>query len=158
MSQAMIVLSGLIALCGVGAVLYGLRQRQRQQASASWPSVQGRVLSAEIKRQVTTSGNKARTREISYRPIVRYEYEVNGVRYESSRVAFGDVRGRTEEDVRQLLNQSMRAGSLRVFYNPQKPADAVLLNTEKSGIVAYMLVGAAMVIAGIVMGVAFALQ
>ena len=158
MSQAMIILGGLIALCGVGMVLYGLRQRQRQHASASWPSVQGRVLSAEIKQQVTKSGNQVRTRETWYRPIVRYEYEVDGVRYESSRVAFGDVRRKREDDVRQLLNQSMRAGSLRVFYNPQEPEDAVLLNTEKSGVVATMLVGAALTIAGIATGVAFAIQ
>lgn len=158
MSPVYLVAAALIVLIGLGVLLNGLRLRARRQASAAWPSVLGRALSAEIKKQVVSSGGKSHTRHTYYRPVVEYEYTVDGVRYESDRVAFGNVIKNTEAEVQQLLEQTMEGSALRVFYNPQKPKDAVLLNQETSGAVGGIVAGAIVIALGIVMGVLFALR
>jgi len=158
MSPVYLVVGGIIALIGLGILLNGLRLRSRRQASAGWPSALGQALSAEIKKQIVTSGGKNRTRQTYYRPVVKYEYTVDGVRYESDRVTFGNVIKNTEAEVQQLLDQAMEGGSLRVFYSPQKPKDAVLLNRETSGAVGSIVAGAIVIVVGIVMGVLLALR
>jgi hypothetical protein len=143
--QLMLLLFGPIVLIGAGLVFYGLRQRIRARASASWSSVQGTALSAEVKEQVVTSG-KTHSRQTWYRPTIEYEYLVNGVRYQSNRIAFGNVSSQNEEDAQRLLDQTIKAGSVQVFYNPQNPQDTVLLNTGAPGSWGFILGGVAIIL------------
>lgn len=143
--QLMLLLFAPILLIGAGLMFYGLRQRLRARASASWSSVQGKALSAEVKEQVVTSG-KSRSRQTWYRPTVEYEYLVNGVRYQSNRIAFGNVSSQNEEEAQRILDKIVKAGAVQVFYNPQNPKDAVLLNTGAPGSLGFILGGAVIIL------------
>lgn len=159
MSPIEVFLCGLIALLGLVFVLIGLRQRQRALASARWPGVPGRALSAEVKKQVYTTGKgNSRRSDAWYSPNVKYEYVVDGVRYESDRVAFGGLQKHSEEEVRQVIEKAMPAGSLRVFYNPRRPQDAVLLNTEQSGVGGALVAGVVIIIAAAVTALYFLIK
>lgn len=156
MSPIELIVCGLIVLLGLVFVLIGLGQRQRVRASARWPSVPGRALAAEIKKRVYTTGKgNTRRSDAWYQPEVKYEYVVEGVRYESDRVAFGGIKRQTEEEVRQVMEQAMPAGSLRVFYNPRRPQDAVLLNAEQSGASGSLVAGVVIIIAAAVTALYF---
>ena len=143
--QILLLFIGPIVLIGASLVFYGLRQRSRARASASWPSVQGKALSAEVKEQVVKSG-KTRSRQTWYRPTVEYEYQVNGVRHQSSRIAFGNVSSQNEEDAQHILSQTVKAGLVQVFYNPQNPKDAVLLNADAPKSFGFILGGVLIIV------------
>lgn len=146
-TESQILLLGFapILLIGAGLMLYGLRQRIRAGASASWPRVLGKALTAWVKKQVVTSG-KSSSRQTWYRPTVEYEYLVNGVLYRADRIAFGNVSSQNEENAQRLLDQIVKAGSVQVYYNPQNPKDAVLLNTSAPGSMGFILGGATLIL------------
>ncbi|NLE76914.1 MAG: DUF3592 domain-containing protein [Chloroflexi bacterium] len=154
MSGAMAVVCALLALLGLILALMGLLQRRRVQASAGWQSVEGQALKAEIRKKVVTTGTgRDRSTSSYYSPDVKYQYVVDGVRYEADRVAFGPVMKSSEEEVRQLMEQAMPSGAPRVFYDPRKPQNAVLLNTEQSGATGYLVAGAVVIAVAVVLAV-----
>jgi len=138
--QLLLLFFGPILLIGAGLVFYGLRQRIRARASAGWPSVQGKALSAGVKEQVVSSG-KTHSRQTWYRPTVEYEYQVDGARYQSNRIAFGNVSSQDEGAAQHILDQTVKSGSVQVYYNPQNPKDAVLLSADAPGSFGFILGG-----------------
>jgi hypothetical protein len=136
---------GVLLLLGAFLVFTGVRQRMQAQASASWPSVQGKALSAEVKTESHTD-TRTHQRRTSFRPAVAYEYQVDGVRYQGGRVAFGDVSSSNSSEAQRILSQVVQADSVQVFYNPQAPTEAVLLNANTPGTDWKILGGAALIL------------
>jgi hypothetical protein len=159
MSPIEIIICGLLVLVGLVLVLNGLRHRRQERASTAWPSVPGRLLSCEIKKQVVTTGEKNRRHSYTtYHPVVRYEYEVDGARHEGNRVAFVNVTRSSEAEAQQVVDQAGPGGALHVFYNPRKPKDAVLLNTDRSGSAGYTVAGGVVVAAALITGLIFLIR
>jgi hypothetical protein len=123
---------GVLLLLGAFLVFTGVRQRTQAQASSGWPSVQGKALSAEVKTESHTD-TRTHQRRTSFRPAVAYEYQVNGVSYRGSRVAFADFSNLGSSDAQRILSQVVQGDSVQVFYNPQDPTETVLLNANVPG-------------------------
>jgi hypothetical protein len=138
----------LLLLIGAFLVFSGVRQRSQAQASASWPSVQGKALSAQVKTEsrLDTRTHRQRT---SFRPAVAYEYQVDGVRYQASRVAFGDLSNSNSSEAQRILGELVKADAVQVFYNPQDPTDAVLLNANTPRTDWTILLGAGLMVLSI---------
>lgn len=124
---------GLIApligfLAGGGLIFMSIVNGRKSKASLQWPSVPGTVLSSEM---VTD-----RTGDIvTFTPVVRYAYMVNGQPLQSTRVRFSAARGK------KIVDKYPRGCPVQVFYDPQAPANAVL---ERGGSTrAMMFVGVA---------------
>jgi hypothetical protein len=83
-----------------------------------------------------------------YRPIIAYQYQVNGKSYQCDHLAFGkqtsaqpDERGRLK--AKEKAQQYLVGRSVDVHYNPANPADAVLeVRTAGAG----SLIGVAIVL------------
>lgn len=140
---------GLGALAFGGVFFYfGLRSRRQASAAGNWPSAAGQVTAVSIHTQTNYSSEGAPS--VSYQPVVEYDYTVIGTPYHGSRVAFGaDSFGRRQAE--GVLAKYPPGTSVTVYYNPDKPEEAVL---EKSaqGTLLFMIVGGVIAFMGVCFG------
>lgn len=117
---------------GVWVLVTYRRGKQKAQESAAWPSVMGKVLEAYVTSH-TEIDSEGESVEV-YAPRVVYEYAVNGVSYRGDRLAVGPVAtSRNRRSAEQEVARYPEGGEVRVFYNPQNPAEAVLQPRLQAG-------------------------
>jgi hypothetical protein len=126
----------LLALGG-GLIFYGLRSRQKAESSQSWPGTAGQITRSEVKQSANTDddGNTS----YAYFPSVEYTYQVAGQTYTSKRLVFGALKGSgSSATVAKELEQYPIGGQVTVYYNPEKPGEAVL--ERKAGALSGMMI------------------
>jgi hypothetical protein len=140
---------GFVILGGI-LLVAGLYQQTKMTVSRSWPSVQGTVVSAEVR---STPVSKAAPDSVAYMPVFRYEFDVNGTRFTGNRQSFGRMAYATAEEAEGHLGGFPQGKRVEVFYNPAKPADCVL--ERGHSVVTWMLigVGAGMTVIGVMLAV-----
>ncbi len=112
-----------IGVAGI-LVLSAVYLTLRSMAAKSWPRTQGKVLSALVEKSYSDNTPY-------YRPLIAYQFQVNGHDYQCDHLAFGQRTG-AEPDERGRLKAEEKAkqypvgSTVQVFYNPGNPADAVL--------------------------------
>lgn len=77
----------VFGLLGAGLFAWGWSFRAKNRAIARWPKAQGRVLESRVAESRGSTRDRSSGRSVSYstyRPEARFEYEVNGQRYEST--------------------------------------------------------------------------
>lgn len=117
---------------GMGVLILYRRGKRKVQESSTWPSVTGKVLEAYVTRHTETDSEGESVE--AYAPRVVYEYLVNGVAYRSDRLAIGPVAtSRNDRKVEQEVARYPVGEAVRVFYNPQNPAEAVLQTHLQGG-------------------------
>lgn len=129
-----------MAVLGVGVAIFGVVEWQRAKASERWPTVEGVVVSTEIKWH-RRSGSDQRSRRTSYMPVVTYRYDVSGDVYENDRMAFAQPSSSTERSARRVLGRYPVGGGVTVHYHPRKPGLSVLEPGVAVGVYFIMLFG-----------------
>ncbi|HVO22764.1 MAG TPA: DUF3592 domain-containing protein [Candidatus Margulisiibacteriota bacterium] len=123
--EALSVVRGAAAI-GPGVALFGyaLRNLAKDWASRAWPSVEGRI---DVVRGVH-----------GYRGIrslqLTYEYSVHGRQYVGTRYSFGwpvGLAGGTNVD--RFIKQHPRGSTVRVYHNPNEPAEALIMPGRSLG-------------------------
>lgn len=138
-----------IALIIIGLILtpimyFGIRKGRRTQ---SWPTTGGSVISSHVeeKRDYDDEGNLNRT----YYPIIEYEYTVGGDRFQGdSYQALKTSMSRRK--ARQVVSGYNPGEEVTVFYNPEKPSDAVLVPGFSNILYVLLAMGIILILAGIV--------
>jgi hypothetical protein len=97
-------------------IIYFIRRRMSQVST--WPSTMGTVVSSEIELR---SDSDSGTTEY---PAVTYSYQVNGQAYQNEKLAPGPEIGGS--GARKVVAKYPAGAQVMVFYDPQKPSDAVL--------------------------------
>jgi hypothetical protein len=140
------IVLGLVALILGGVFLFiGWRGKKQSDASRSWPSVPGRVTAATMR--TSTSYDHDTSPSTSYQPVVEYDYTVMGAAYHASRVAFGaDSFGKGQAEA--ILARYPVDTHVTVYYNPEKPGEAVLEQSAKSTTL-FMVVGGIFALIGL---------
>lgn len=118
-------LSGsFILLWGIASCYFGLRNLRLAQQSLSWPSVPGQITVSEIQ-----SHNFGELGDAVDFPVVRYSYSVRGVKYEGSRISYGDgdIRNLGLAAATEIVDCYRKGEELSVYYNPDRPSDSVLM-------------------------------
>ncbi|MBK9749222.1 MAG: DUF3592 domain-containing protein [Chloroflexi bacterium] len=111
-------------------VVMALRAGGKVRASKNWPATQGRVLMSYVDRRRSRSGSGTTT---AFYPVVVYEYMVNGRRLQGNRVRFGADWGTSWTGPAQKIVDQYPTGALiEVFYDPERPEEAVLLRTAST--------------------------
>jgi hypothetical protein len=100
-------------------------------AMKRWPIAKGRVLSSKVEeyRELAGAGDYSgsRTRMTLYRPVVLYEYEVDGKRLEGNRITQSSGLNRGIPDfAEKIVQRYSRGTAVEVRYNPKRPRDCVL--------------------------------
>lgn len=110
--------SGLFLLMGLGMMFNSGRIFYSGQQSESWPRVEGIVTRGEVKRRPSSKGFDR------FQALVAYTYEVNGEKYRSETIFFGQRPG--DEGPAKALVEKYKGPEVTVFYQPDDPAKAVL--------------------------------
>jgi hypothetical protein len=134
MTMCLVVLSAI----GPGMIFVGLRLRIKARASQGWLQVMGKVANAAVSKD-----GEGMDVEVA----VEYDYSVNGVSYKGKRLRFGGWY-RTPALIQADLERYKPGSEVVVFYNPNKPSDAVLLR-EAKGTFLWILVGILMTAAAV---------
>jgi hypothetical protein len=123
---------GILVFFGVGvaALIFGIRNREKGEASNSWPSVGGIITDARI--EENTDVDEDGFSSTTYTPKWLYEYTLDGKTNTSERISFGAVRGygrrkRAQEELDKFPVNSQ----VRVYYDPQNPGETVLVPGTK---------------------------
>lgn len=111
-----VILLGCIYL---GLPVYEIYYRKKSRASLSWPQVTGTIskTKVEVHSGIYVSTTVAR---------VIYHYEVNGVPYEGTRIGFNEVSYRDRKEAQAALDRYPVNSTVTVYFDPAKPADAIL--------------------------------
>jgi hypothetical protein len=113
----------LLILGGVGYLIYKRSQQSTayRQSAQTWPSTSGVILSSAA--QSYYSG-----RSHSIRPVVIYQYEVNGRGYQSQTIKAGDqfMTVRIAGQAFDTVNRYPVGSTVTVYYNPANPAESAL--------------------------------
>jgi hypothetical protein len=104
------------------AVLIVLNVQAVRRAS-HWPSVQGRIVSATVRRKRTQRGGDPT--KIGNVPDVTYVYTVDGVEHRGTRISIADIQADSLE-VQAALERYQVGRTGPVFYDPDRPGVAVL--------------------------------
>lgn len=102
------------------------RAWQIRQASPDWPSVQGEMLSSRVFAHNQTGGEQGVSTHEWYTEV-HYRYTVQGQTYEGNRLkAFG--RHHFSKELAEAELAPFPVGQpVRVYYNPAKPSESVLI-------------------------------
>ncbi|MFY9759957.1 MAG: DUF3592 domain-containing protein [Xanthobacteraceae bacterium] len=132
---------GAIAIA-IGAVLYSVQFRQglRADASKKWPRASGTVIASVLE--------KAPEHRWRYRAVLQYSYRVGGKNYQASRIFWGGNEGR-EKHMASVVETYPAGGKVRVFYDPENPAEAVLDPIQHTGSRQVALYALAMITLGL---------
>lgn len=125
------ILIGLVLLLLAAAIFWARRRSTgKQVASLTWPTCEGRIVSAYVQ-----SSRGDEEGEVQYRPRIKYAYEVDGRRYSSERIVWGGRASGTLPNHAETVVDRYPAGSVvPVHYNPHRPREAVLDPTETAGL------------------------
>jgi hypothetical protein len=117
------VCSIVLPLAIIGGVGYFIYKRSQQgtayrQAAQNWRSTSGTILMSSV--QTVHGGN-------SY-PVIVYQYEVNGQRYQSQTIKAGEqyLNIRIAGQAQETVSRYPIGATVTVYYNPDNPAESVL--------------------------------
>jgi hypothetical protein len=92
--------------------------RRRMATVSQWPSTMGTVVASYLERRSSSEGGST-----SY-PVVQYSYQVGGQMYQGHKIAPGMEVGGTGAG--RVVARYPAGAQVMVFYDPQKPSEAVL--------------------------------
>ena len=124
-------LIGICAFVGIISFIIGWNTRKKNQAAATWPTVTGKIISSVLDSYISYDDNSDAT--TMYRPLVTYQFEVDGEMYTSTQVRVtGFTATNLESSQRKKLAAYPEGGEVEVHYNPFTPQDALLeINPSK---------------------------
>ena len=106
--------------------------RRRMAVVSTWPSTMGTVVNSFLEQRSDSEGTT------NY-PVVQYSYQVAGQTYQSSKRAPGMEVGGTGAG--KVIARYPVGAQVMVFYDPQKPSDAVLERNAPAQWLMWLLLG-----------------
>ena len=124
--KTLIAIAAIASLSAAGNHLLGRYDEQMTalaEQSLSWPSVTGLVTRSNLEARRSSIGAH---KETEYRVEVEYEYIVGDEMYENDVIRF-DQHDLSKAEKERLVSAYPKGRSVEVFYNPDKPNQAVLV-------------------------------
>ncbi|MEM1191972.1 MAG: DUF3592 domain-containing protein [Pseudomonadota bacterium] len=127
-------LVGIFLLIGFAMLGYAGVSWTRGYAAKSWPTTQGEIIASTLHIDRDSDGD-------TYTAKVRYQYEVDGRRYESDRISFG-FSGTDNRQDHQAIKDRLSAGThVSVCYNMANPQMATLSTRQSKGLIFLTIFG-----------------
>lgn len=86
--------------------------------SGNWPQADCEILKSKVKINSDSDGN-------SYKPIVEYKYNVDGVKYHGDSPTFEDISA-SQKWAQGIINKYKVGSTVKCFYDPEHPGTSVL--------------------------------
>lgn len=139
-------------LLGAGMIFFSLRARKKAQQSQSWPSTAGTVSEVQVKEISREDADGFQT--TSYQPQVTYSYQVGNQTYTSDRLSFGArVSYGNRNQASKVLEAYPVGMPLVIYYDPEKPAEAVV-ERQASGFKLLLIGGILLIVISFCVGCA----
>jgi hypothetical protein len=118
----------LFLAVGIAITAFGVYRLRIVRASAKWPTVTATVVSSDVEtRHRSGDATGMRTeRGFEYLPRIAYEYSVDGVRHQSDRITFDDLRFDNHITAKAIADRYASGSEVSVYYDPEQPGRAVL--------------------------------
>ena len=117
-----LILSLACLAAGAFWLVRGAGVAREALASDSWPEANGSIVTSEIR---PAEGGYGTDEDAKYIAHIVYTYEVEGIQYESDRLAIGHVaKVRTHPDA--VVRKYPAGRFVKVVYNPEQPMSAAL--------------------------------
>jgi hypothetical protein len=117
---------------GIALLVYSANSKKKAGASQQWPNTSGTIFVSEVRQSASTDEDGHTS--YSYYPHVEYSYTISGQTYTAKQIAFGGVKGFNNSNKAQtILSKYPVNAHVLVFYNPQKPVEAVLERVAGEG-------------------------
>lgn len=127
-----IVVGLAFTIIGVVLAFVGYDTYRDGKETESWTATTGRVISSTVDLDTRTERRNGRTTtKKTYTPIVTYEYTVDGVRYEGDSIR-ADDHGGGQDRAYDIAGSYPEGSETTVYYDPNSPADAVLMRGYES--------------------------
>ncbi|MCX7028461.1 MAG: DUF3592 domain-containing protein [Spirochaetes bacterium] len=144
------VFGAFMCVVGAGLGFGGFQSRKKSKTAAAWPTVPGTITSAEVEthRSSGMSSKGHSTTRVSYEPVVKYSYSVEGKEFKGKNIGLTTVstgKGAAEKRIEALTSNP----KLKVYYNPNDPKEACL-DPKAGGSIGMFVIGAALLLLGIV--------
>ena len=128
-SKPMAIAAGFFGcvFCGLGllALTAGISRYWNGNASLSWPTTSGAIVTASKVDSDDESGLDSGTDSAWYARFV-YQYTVNGIDHFNNKRRFAGVEGGSDSDASRLRETYKRGAAVKVSYSPSDPDVAVL--------------------------------
>ena len=142
--QLSVITSILFFAIGTWVGGRGIYRWTKARQSIAWPVAQGTVVYSDVAEKYEIDGG------YSYRLALSYTYTVDGKSYEGSRQTFGR-QVPEDEAVVELLAESFEPGEpVEVYYNPERPGQAVLYPGDTQGLMPVIVTGGVLFALGFV--------
>jgi len=145
-----IALFFILVLAGISALVLSSTKKQ-VYAHDHFKEVQAQVIESHVRSQY--HGNQGRrnrsstititnnSRDTTYSAVITYRYAVNGQNYTSDRYWYAGSGSGYQSDAQNTVNRYPAGAQVTVYYNPDKPDEAVLDNSAPSTTVPYAALG-----------------
>lgn len=134
-----------VSMLGLFIFVAALRKFKQAETSQCWSGTQGRVIESRLETHTSLDSDDIESRV--YRAIVVYAYSVMGHNFTGNRVAFG-VRSLSRYAASTVLERYPLDRQITVYYNPDKPGQAVLKRVCVNGML-QIVIGMLLILAGI---------
>ena len=112
-----VVAGAIIAFIGINGLV-------KAKASVDWPSSPGQVVSSSVESHRST-GDSGRS-STTYHAEILYEFSVEGITFNGTRVAYGDYGSSSSSHARRIANRYPKGKSVTVYYMPETPEECLL--------------------------------
>jgi hypothetical protein len=148
-----LILALVFAGAGLFALVRGFIDFRTGKASRDWPSVEGQVTIATVEMKTESDDDGTTTK---YSPRVVYTYAIAGQQYTSDQVVPGARLWHTSRARAEAKLAYQTGQQVTVYYNPNKPDQAVLEAGATRGAWGMLAIGVVITIAGIAIAILIA--
>jgi hypothetical protein len=129
----------ILGVVGVVLTLFGWWKRRKLQASMSWPQVMGTIIGGGID-QSRSERDDDGVCQVTYTPKVQYRYVAEGVTLVGARISHVVPSYSSARTAEAELALYPVDSPVVVYFNPQKPSEAVLVR-KAPGAIIFLCVG-----------------
>jgi hypothetical protein len=126
----------IFGLVGAGLSYWGWTILQDARASATWPTAAGVVTSSEVDHSTDAEGGD------SYSPEVDYQYQVDGQTITNNQIKFGENSYSSRRKAEEIAANYPLGQQVTVYYEPERPTNAVLEPGVSAGSYIVITIGA----------------
>jgi Protein of unknown function (DUF3592) len=144
MISTALVMGIIIIILGLAISIFGIKSLLAAKAALSWPIVAGQIVESTL---IENTNSKT----AQYIAKVTYQYAVNGVTQNAGRITFGDNDSRNfKKEIAAATVANYPSGkTVKVYYDLQNAANAVLVPGVSSNVHTLLRVGIVFLLVGI---------
>lgn len=127
----MLGIVAIIATGGFFVIKDQLKNYELQiEASQTFLPVDAEILSSDVKKQSNTNTASGGKTTLSFRPVIRYRYQLDDKNYTAERYDYFRGIHPLEEGAKAIAEQYPKGATRTAYYDPKNPQRAVLNNKK----------------------------